>query len=223
MRLKDSKIPDKPMDLTEWAYNTIKQLILDNTLAAGTQINIDQMAAQLNISRTPVREALMQLQNKGLVKILPHVGCFVCSITREEFHEVFELRCIIESYAARRAAETMPEDELQLWTEHVSKSEQAVLQGNLYEFNVMETMIHDSLIANLHNKRIFGVMDMIADNIYRERMIAMDSADNVERSLEEHRALVDAIVNRRAEEAGKLMELHVRNVERRIEKIVFDS
>lgn len=223
MRLKGSKIPDKPMDLTEWAYNSIKQLILDNTLAAGTQINIDQMAAQLNISRTPVREALMQLQNKGLVKIQPHVGCFVCSITREEFREVFELRCIIESYAARKAAESMPEDELQLWTEHVTKSEKAVLQGNLDEFNVMETMIHDSLIANLQNKRIFDVMDMIADNIYRERMIARNSSDNVERSLEEHRALVDAIVNRRAEEAGKLMELHVRNVERRIEKIVFDS
>ena len=223
MRIKGSEIPKRPMDLTEWAYNSIKQLILNNTLTADSQIHIDEMAAQLNISRTPVREALMQLQNKGLVRIVPHVGCFVCSITREEFCEVFELRALIESYAARRAAETMTEEELTCWVEHVNRSESAVRQGDLREFNVLETIIHDSLIVNLNNRRILDVMDMVADNIYRERMIAMGSMDNVERSLEEHRAVVEAIVNHQPDEAARLMQQHVRNVQRRIEKIVFDS
>jgi len=223
MRIKGSEVTQRPMDLTEWAYNNIKQLILNNTLTANSQIHIDEMAAQFNISRTPVREALMQLQNKGLVKIVPHVGCFVCGVTREEFCEVFELRAVIETYAARRAAETMTEEELQMWVEHVNKSEAAVRDGYLREFNVLETIIHDSLIVNLHNRRILDVMDMVADNIYRERMIAMGSMDNVERSLEEHRLVVDAIVNRDPDEAARLMEQHVRNVQRRIEKIVFDS
>ena len=223
MRIKGSEIPKRPMDLTEWAYNSIKQLILNNTLTSNSQIHIDEMAAQLNISRTPVREALMQLQNKGLVRIVPHVGCFVCSITREEFCEVFELRALIESYAARRAAETMTEEELTCWVEHVNRSESAVRQGDLREFNVLETVIHDSLIVNLNNRRILDVMDMVADNIYRERMIAMGSMDNVERSLEEHRAVVNAIVNHQPDEAARLMQQHVRNVQRRIEKIVFDT
>lgn len=221
MRVSGNKNADRPMDLTEWAYNSIKKSILENTLTAGTQINIDQMAAQLNISRTPVREALMQLQNKGLVRIVPHVGCFVCSITLEELREVFELRCVIESYAARKAAENMPQEELERWVAHVNRSEQAVLNGDMLEFNVMETMIHDTLISNLQNKRILDVMDMIADNIYRERMIAMKSMENVEESVKEHRAIVEAIVNRRADEAYRLMEQHVRNVEYRTEKIVF--
>lgn len=223
MRLVSSELPQRPMDLTEWAYNSIKQLILNNTLTADSQIHIDEMAAKFNISRTPVREALMQLQNKGLVRIVPHVGCFVCGVTREEFCEVFELRAVIETYAARRAAETMTEEQLQLWVEHVNKSEAAVRQGNLQEFNVLETIIHDSLIVNLQNRRILDVMDMVADNIYRERMIAMGSMDNVERSLEEHRLVVEAIVKRDPDEAARLMEQHVRNVQRRIEKIVFDS
>ena len=223
MRIKGGNIPERPMDLTEWAYNNIKQMILNNILPADAQINIDQMAAQLNISRTPVREALMQLQNKGLVRIVPHVGCFVCSITREEFREVFELRCVIESYAALKAAECMPDEEMQQWMEHVSESEKAVLQGDMVEFNHLETIIHDALINNLHNKRILDVMDMVSDNIYRERMIAMDVNNNVECSLEEHRAIVNAIVNRRPAEAGKAMETHLRNVERRIEKIVFEG
>jgi DNA-binding FadR family transcriptional regulator len=91
------------------------------------------------------------------------------------------------------------------------------------EFNVLETIIHDSLIVNLHNRRMLDVMDMVADNIYRERMIAMGSMDNVERSLEEHRLVVEAIVNHQPDEAAKLMEQHVRNVQQRIEKIVFDT
>lgn len=223
MQIRGSDIPKRPMDLTEWAYNSIKQAILNNTLTANSQINIDEMAAQLNISRTPVREALMQLQNKGLVRIIPHVGCFVCGITREEFCEVFELRAVIESYAARRAAETMTEEELQHWVEHVNQSEHAVRQGDLREFNVLETIIHDSLIVNLHNRRILDVMDMVADNIYRERMIAMGSIENIERSLEEHRLVVEAIMSCQPDAAAAAMEQHVRNVQHRIEKIVFDS
>jgi len=223
MRIRKGDIPQRPMDLTEWAYNSIKQLILNNTLPGDSQIHIDEMAAQLNISRTPVREALMQLQNKGLVRIVPHVGCFVCSITQEEFREVFELRALIESYAARRAAETMTQEQLELWVEHVNDSEHAVREGDMREFNVLETIIHDSLIVNLHNRRILDVMDMVADNIYRERMIAMGSMDNVERSLEEHRLVVDAIVGRDPDKAAHFMEQHVRNVQRRIEKIVFDA
>lgn len=223
MRIRGSDIPNRPMDLTEWAYNSIKQLILNNTLPADSQIHIDQMAAQLNISRTPVREALMQLQNKGLVRIVPHVGCFVCRITREEFCEVFELRALIESYAARRAAETMTEEQLQQWVDHVNSSEAAVRRGNMREFNVLETIIHDSLIVNLHNRKILDVMDMVADIIYRERMIAMSSRDNVERSLEEHRLVVEAIVKHDPDEAAHLMEQHVRNVQARIEKVVFDT
>ena len=223
MRILANGIPQRPMDLTEWAYNSIKQQILSNTLPANAQINIDDMAARLNISRTPVREALMRLQSKGLVRIVPHVGCFVNSITREELSEVFELRAIIEAYAARCAATTMSEEQLQQWVDHVNKSEAAVRQGDLPEFNVLETTIHDVLIENLHNRRILDVMDMVADNIYRERMIAMGSMDNVERSLEEHRQVVDAIVSRNPEAAARLMEQHVRNVQARIEKIIFGS
>ena len=115
MRLVSSELPQRPMDLTEWAYNSIKQLILNNTLTADSQIHIDEMAAQFNISRTPVREALMQLQNKGLVRIVPHVGCFVCGVTREEFREVFELRAVIETYAARRD----PDEAARLMEQHV--------------------------------------------------------------------------------------------------------
>jgi len=117
----------------------------------------------------------------------------------------------------------MTEDQLRHWVDHVNKSEAAVRQGNLREFNVLEAIIHDSLIVNLHNRRILDVMDLVADIIYRERMIAMGSMDNVERSLEEHRQVVDAIVSRNPDEAARLMEQHVRNVQTRIKQIVFDS
>lgn len=223
MRLQGNIIPDRPMDLTEWAYNTLKRQILDNNLPAGSQIVVDQVAAQLNISRTPVREALLLLQNKGIVHIIPRVGCFVCEITRDELREVFELRCVIESYAARKAAENMSDEELQHWLEQVRKSVAAYHNGDLMEFNSMETIIHDLLIQRLNNKRILNVMEMVADNIYRERVIGTKSAENVKHAVEEHRAIVDAIVGRRADDACTLMEIHIRNVERRIEKIVFDA
>ena len=81
-------VAPRPIELKEWAYGRIKQRILDNSLPADTQINIDEVAAELGISRTPVREALIQLQNNGLVRIVPRVGCFVNRITRKEFQKI---------------------------------------------------------------------------------------------------------------------------------------
>lgn len=103
MILREKNISARPVDLTKWVYGNVKQLILDNELPGETQINIDDMSKQLQVSRTPVREALL-LRNEGLVRIQPHVGCFVCNITKDEFREVFQLRSVIECYAASRVA-----------------------------------------------------------------------------------------------------------------------
>ena len=223
MQIKGQTVLEKPMDLTEWAYNSIKQLILDDTLTADTQISIDALAEQLKISRTPVREALMRLQAKGMVRIVPHVGCFVCGLTKDAFREVFELRRVIESYAARKAAESFSDEELQQWMDNIVGSEQAVKRGDIDGFNSLETAIHNQLISNLHNRRIEDVMDMVADNIYRQRVIATHSAENVRLSLEEHRRVLEAIIARDPEQAEKTMETHLLNVERRMERLVFDD
>ena len=221
MQIKGTQIKEKPTDLTGWVYENIKQLILDNTLPADTQINIDDMSKELQVSRTPVREALLQLKDKGLVRIVPHVGCFVSSITQEEFHEVFELRGIIECYAAAWAATHMPEDEVKQWLQSVDRCEQALQRGDLEEFNQMEIILHDFLIERLNNKRIRSVMESVADSIYRERKIAMGSMENVEQSVREHRAIAMAIAKRDPEEAENAMKTHIRNVEDRIERVAF--
>lgn len=221
MQLKGTQIKEKPTDLTGWVYDNIKQLILDNTLPADTQINIDDMSKELQVSRTPVREALLQLKDKGLVRIVPHVGCFVSSITQEEFHEVFELRGIIECYAAARAAVHMPDEEIKQWIQAVDRSEEALARGDVEEFNRMEIVLHDYLIESLNNKRIQSVMESVADSIYRERKIAMGSEENVAQSAREHRVIAMAIAKRDPVEAEQAMRAHIRNVEYRIERVAF--
>ena len=198
-------------------------MILDNTLEPNAQINIDEMAAQLNVSRTPVHDTLMQLQNKGLVKIVPYAGCFVYRITRKESSEIFQMRCAIESYAARRAAETMPDKILWQWTEQLFQDEKAVLQGNTAAFHRMDALLHDTLIGNLNNRYVLHVMEQITHNSYREQMAAMKSPKNIQCSLEEHHAVVEAMTDRCAKEAEKRMETHICNVARRIETIIFEA
>ena len=165
--------------------------------------------------------AVVAAPDKGLVRIVPHVGCFVSSITQEEFHEVFELRGIIECYAASWAATHMPEEEIRQWLQSVDKCEQALSRGDLEEFNQMEIVLHDYLIDSLKNKRIQTVMESVADSIYRERKIAMGSMENVEESVREHRAIAMAIAKRDPVEAEQAMKTHIRNVEYRIERVAF--
>ena len=212
---------EKRIDLTDWAYNSIKMLILNNTLPAGTQIHIDQMAARLGISRTPVREALQRLENIELVRIQPHVGCFVNGSTPQEFKEVFELRWLIERYAAKKAATALTDEMLAVFSGYIQNSELAVQQGSLDEFNRCEILIHNLLIDNLHNRRISQIMDTVSDNIYRERCIALTSLDNIKQSVAEHRLIEQALYAHDPELAEKAMGDHIAKVEERITKIAF--
>ena len=78
----------KPIDLNEWSYIMIKDMILRNKIAAGEQIRIENLINMLQVSRTPIREALIRLHNDGLVDVFPHVGYYVRGFSRGEYHDV---------------------------------------------------------------------------------------------------------------------------------------
>ena len=210
----------KPLNLTEWAYISIKQYIINNKLEPGSQLNIEELALKLNISRTPIREALIRLKQEGMVVAVPRVGFFVCGMTKKEFDELFELRKLIECYAAEQATSRMSDKEL---NELVKTQEQGYLmaqEGKIKEFNHLEEKLHNSIIDSLHNKRISDVLSGVADLFYKERLVAMGSIENVRESAIEHGKITDAIKARDAELARKMMDEHLSRVKERLEKIM---
>lgn len=217
--MKNQTAIRKPIDLNEWAYSTIKLRILNDEIKSGEQLKVDEIANELEVSRTPVREALLCLERDGLVTTEPRVGFFVRGITREELDDLFELRMLIEGYAAEKVVEIISDKEIENLVKIHRQSIQMAEKGKLYEFNQLEVQFHNKIISNLKNKKIIGVLNGVGDLLYRERMYALKIPENVSLSLSEHDLIVNAIQARNSLLSRQKMEYHIRCVKERLQKM----
>jgi DNA-binding GntR family transcriptional regulator len=214
--VSDANKLTKPMDLKRWAYETIKEHILNQRVGPREQLRIEDLGRQLNISRTPIREALLQLQSEGLVLINSRVGFFVRELTRRDLRELFELRELAEGYAAEKAAPTLTDEDLSQIDLLHQNAVSAFERDDLGQFNKSETALHDFLIRHSGNLQLLKMIEGLKDLTYRERQYALGSKDNVSQSIREHSELIAWLHRRDGEQAGRLMRRHLRNVRERL-------
>lgn len=208
------------MDLNEWAYITIKEMILKNEYTTGEQIHIEDLTETLQVSRTPVREALLRLQTDGLVDVFPHVGYFVRGISQRDFHDVFELRRLIECYTAEHAAITMSDEQIKALKDRYADAARAMEADNPEDFNQYDIEFHNSLITHSGNRQIIKVMANLSDQIFRCRMIALKSLENIHISNQEHLKIIHAIEMHNPKKANAAMAEHIQQVEARLYKLI---
>jgi len=201
--------PTKPAALTDWAYGTVKQAILNLEFAPGAQLRVDELAERLGISRTPIREALLRLESEGLVRIVPRVGFFVAEITRRDLIELFEIRQLLESHATKRAAAQLTDEGLALIDEILAQAAEAVARGDLARFQETEIAFHDYFIEHAQNRRLLALMASIRDLTHRQRVLSLTSAENVRQSLVEHQRIAEALHQHDPELAGQRMAEHM--------------
>ncbi len=213
----------KPKDLKHWAYETIKEIILDGQIEPGGQLRTDDLAQRLKISRTPIREALLQLESEGLVRANSRVGFFVTETQRIDIQEVYEIRGLIEGYAAEKAAPLLTDEDLALIDGEQQKAIDAVARDDLLEFNRHEVALHEFLIKRACNQRLLKMTESLKDLTHRERMYALKSHENVELSLQEHQRLIAALHDRDGDRAGRCMREHLRNVNDRLQALLSHS
>jgi DNA-binding GntR family transcriptional regulator len=206
----------KPSDLNNWAYRIIKNQILNFEVKAGEQLRVEALADRMGISRTPIREALLRLVNEGLVKAESRVGYFVRGMTKRDLIELFELREILESYAAEKAAALMRDDELEYLQTLHEKSVQAVKQSKLLKFVELEIKLHNLIIEKSDNRRLFEMLESLKDLTYRERVLSVESMDNLKASLKEHSEVVEALNSKNGKLAGQKMKKHIQSVKSRL-------
>lgn len=215
----------RPSELNDWAYETIKKMILDMDFAAGEQLPIDALAEHMKISRTPIREALLRLESEGLVRAAPRVGFFVRRITKQDLRELFELREITEGYAAEKAALRLSAEDFDHLEQLQRASERSVAVEDMKGFTEAEIGLHSLILNSADNRRLLKMIDSIKDLTYSERMLAVRSSDdtqralslqNVRKAVEEHRRVVDALRRKDGHEAGEAMREHIRAVRGRL-------
>lgn len=194
----------------EFVYEHIREGIHNGRYARGERIREEELAQALGVSRTPVREAIARLQNRGLVEVASG-GLIVVELTANEVIELYAVREILESSAARFAAQ------------HASPWEIANLNRITDEFAAalddperlshINKAFHAALSVAAHNKYLVRVLGELHDNLALLPQKIFAAPKRVQASLSEHRAIVVAIEARDAEKAEQAARLHLRHAQ----------
>ncbi|HEV7264869.1 MAG TPA: GntR family transcriptional regulator [Falsiroseomonas sp.] len=202
--------PAQPtVNLREQALASIRQGILDARYPAGSLLSESQLAEELRISRTPIREALRELAGSGLLRILPQRGVVVSEPSVQDIVEVYQLREQLECFAARLAAERLaPADGAAFEAEHaeaMSHMEAARLR-QAYDASVR---LHGRIISLARNARLTQFMSQLSDQVHRFGLLTLRHG-RVEHALEEHGQIIEALLRRDGDAADALMRAHLR-------------
>jgi DNA-binding GntR family transcriptional regulator len=195
--------------LRQHAYDEIKTRILDSQYAPGALLSEVRLAEDLQISRTPIREALRELSSRGLVQILPKRGVMVSDLTLQDVVEVYQLREQLECFATRLAAiHVGPQDAAAFQADH-DRAVASMNRGRLREAYDHSVLMHERIIALAGNSRLTQFMQQLSDQVHRFGLLTLRNG-RVGPALEEHGAIIAAMLDSNGAQAEALMRKHLR-------------
>ena len=200
------------MRAVDKAYQTVKQGILTNRFPPGSRITEHEIAAASGVSRTPVREALRRLQAEGLVDFTPNFGAVVTAWSDSDVDEVFQLRALLESHGARRAAAlAKPEHlaELRRLAEEPFRESTERRDGYLDRIAELNSHCHHALQAMASSPRLARALAALIEAPLMMRTFHKYSPDDLQRSAMHHLEICSALEARDGDWAASVMASHV--------------
>lgn len=201
--------PKERSSQTERAYREIRQRILDNVMTPDSQYLEEELARALEMSRTPVREALIRLSEERLVEVRPRHGARVLPVSVDDMREIYELLTELESLAARRVAERgLDADEIALLETAVSDMDAALRLDDLDAWAKADDRFHSALVMLSGNTRLVQIVRTFSDQVHRARMQTLRLRPKPTASNRDHAAVVAAIKRRDGATAASVHQRH---------------
>jgi len=201
----------------------LREQIIYQQIKPGTRLVEEDIARELGVSRTPVREALTALVQRGLVESHPRRGMYVAKLNRIDVSEIYEIREALEGLLAFQVASLIPNDTIENLKQMHQSAEIAFKNGNLAHCIEVDTKLHDTILANASNCRLIQLLEGIHDQILIFRIWESKRPERVELSLKEHRSIIEALAMREADLARSNMIKHIERVRQGLlEKYPFD-
>lgn len=194
-------------------FNAIENAILDGEYKDGDSLNELRISKELGISRTPVREALMQLELEGLVRNVPNKGAVVIGVTEQDIHDIYEIRIRIEGLASRLCAENITEDELRALEKIVDLQEFYLMKNDTEQIWKLDGDFHKIIYDASRSRPLRFTLSNFHNYIKKARDISVQTEGRAEKTVAEHRAILDAIKAHNGELAEQLTAKHISNAE----------
>lgn len=202
--------------VSEVVYQTIKERILSRQIRPGTFLLQEEVAADFGVSRTPVRDAFSQLENDKLIRMIPRKGALVLDVSLADVKEIFEIRCLCEGYAARKAAENFSVEQIGELERLTDRVQRACQSGDTEEFFSLDRQFHDLIDSASQNKRLVDIVNNLKDQSSAPRLRCTYAAAKLEAAADFYVQLLAAIKRRDGSEAERLMQEHIKGFLQRV-------
>ncbi len=192
--------------------NEMRRRIIAGEVRPGELLSEAALSDDLGVSRTPVREALKQLQTEGLIEIRPRVGNFVTVPSRREIAELFDMKELLEGAAARMLGQRGRVAQLDQLEENLHQSDLAVADDDRGSYAVLVAQFHDLIVAGADNSKLAAHYRTLMNQLAYGRLV-MTSLDQPGRPMQsdrEHREVLELIIAKDADSAERVMRQHVR-------------
>lgn len=206
--------------LTDWVTTSLREAILQDYFEPGEKLDQDLIAKELEVSRTPVREALKVLESEGFVEIRPHRGAFIPQVSLKDIRDVYEIRVLIEAEAVRQVTPLIPDTVLDELEASLDEGRAQLTAGNTAHHFTNDVFFHETIFGYLENRLMKDVLDSLNNRILRVRRFALlKPGSHLTQSIEEHYAILGAMRRRDPEAAAKATEVHLIESALRIQQL----
>lgn len=195
--------------LREIVYEELKMQILTGKIVPGTRLMEVELAADMGVSRTPIREAIRKLEKEGLVTIEPRRGAYASQISVKDMVDILEVRQDMEGLAAYFASSRMTEEQMADLKRTSDSYNRAVAEGDMDSMIAYDTRFHRIIVESCNNSILVHMIEQLQELVLRFRYIYYDDFRRAENMPEEHRQILEAIRDGRAEDARAAADIHI--------------
>jgi DNA-binding GntR family transcriptional regulator len=192
-------------------FQMLETAILSGEYKDGDSLNEIKIAQTLGVSRTPVREALMQLELEGLAKNIPNKGAVVIGISEKDIDDIYAIRIRVEGLAARLCAENMSENDLKALEKIVDLQEFYLMKFDISPLWQLDGEFHKIIYSCSNNRPLRSMLTTYHNYIQRARDIMVRSKGRAQKSVAEHRSILEAIRLHDGDKAEEYMTRHIIN------------
>ncbi len=206
--------------LADWVTASLREAILHGYFKLGEKLDQDRIAEELEVSRTPVREAVRRLESEGFVEVRPHYGAFIAKVSPQDIREVYEVRTLLEAEIVRQVTPLIPESVLNELDRSLTETEAQFEAGDSVRHFESDVHFHETLVDFVENRLLKEILDGLTNRISMVRRFAqLQPGYHMTKSFKEHRAILQAMRERDSEEAAELMRVHLERSALRIQEL----
>ncbi len=196
---------DNHMTLREKIVETIRNAIVNGQLPAGSRVAEPDLAGRFGISRTPIREAFRQLETEGFITVIPRKGAIVASLSSKDVSDFYDLKAILEGYAARSAVENLTEKDIAKMDSLNHQIEAAVAKKDVRKVLAHHNEFHDIFVKACGNEKLHTIVQSLVMQFQRFRLI-LAVPGRIEGSIQQHWEIIDAFRKRDGALAESLVQ-----------------